>query len=41
MSKKYCSYCGCIIMDPNEDGDICEVCLDDLYESEPEEVGNE
>ena len=36
MSKKYCSYCGCI-MDQNHDGDICEVCLDDLYESDPGE----
>lgn len=36
MSKKYCSYCGCI-MDQKHDGDICECCLDDLYESDPGE----
>lgn len=36
MSKKYCVYCGCI-MDQNHDGDICEVCLDDLHESDPGE----
>ena len=38
MSKKYCTMCGCI-MDENHDGDICEVCLDELYESDP--GGNE
>ena len=36
MSKKYCTMCGCI-MDEKHDGDICEVCLDELYESEPGE----
>lgn len=36
MSKKYCSMCGCI-MDQKHDGDICEVCLDELYESDPGE----
>lgn len=36
MSKKYCSMCGCI-MDPKHDGEICEVCLDELYESDPGE----
>lgn len=41
MSKKYCTICGCI-MDEKHDGDICEVCLDELYESDPgEEVDNE
>lgn len=36
MRKKYCSYCGCI-MDQKHDGDVCECCLDDLYESDPGE----
>lgn len=36
VSKKYCSICGCI-MDQSHDGDICEVCLDELYESDPGE----
>lgn len=40
MSKKYCVYCGCI-MDQNHDGDICEVCLDDLHESDPGEEVDE
>lgn len=36
MSKKYCIKCGCI-MDPKYEADICEVCLDELYESDPGE----
>lgn len=40
MSKKYCTRCGCI-MDQNHDGDICEVCLDELYESDPGEDESE
>ena len=35
-NKKYCTKCGCI-MDPKHDGDICECCLDELYESDPGE----
>lgn len=34
--KKHCTFCGCL-MDANHDGDICEVCLDELYESDPGE----
>lgn len=26
---KYCELCGCI-MDDNHDGDICEVCMDEM-----------
>ena len=40
MKKKYCTMCGCI-MDKNHAGDICECCLDELYESDPGEVINE
>ena len=36
MSKKYCIYCGCIL-DRKHAGNICECCLDDLYESDPGE----
>ena len=36
MKKKYCTMCGCI-MDKNHAGDICECCLDELYESDPGE----
>ena len=36
MNKKYCIMCGCI-MDQKHPEDICEVCLDDLYESDPGE----
>lgn len=39
-SKKRCTICGCIMYD-DSDSDICEVCLDELYESnpgDPEEV---
>lgn len=40
QQKKYCIKCGCI-MDPKHDGDICDCCLDELYESDPgEEVKN-
>ena len=37
MRKKYCRYCGCI-MESKHRGYICECCLDDLSESDPEEV---
>ncbi len=37
--KKNCTYCGCI-MDQTHDGDVCECCLDDLYESDPGEDEN-
>lgn len=33
---KRCKLCGCH-MDDNHDGDICECCLDELYESDPGE----
>ena len=33
---KYCKMCGCR-MGANHYGDICECCLDDLYESDPGE----
>ena len=33
-SKKRCTMCGCI-MHSDSDSDICEVCLDELYESDP------
>ena len=34
--KKRCTICGCI-MYSDSDSDICEVCLDELYESDPGE----
>lgn len=34
--RKHCIYCGCIL-DEKHDGDVCECCLDDLYESDPGE----
>lgn len=34
--KKYCTLCGCIQF-PDSESDICEICLDELYESEPRE----
>lgn len=33
---KHCIMCGCL-MDNDHEGDICECCLDDLYESDPGE----
>lgn len=39
-SKKRCTMCGCHMYD-DSDSDICEVCVDELLESdpgEPEEV---
>lgn len=30
---KYCKMCGCI-MDDDHDGEICEVCIDDMREEE-------
>ena len=38
--KKRCTFCGCNMYD-DSDSDLCEICLDELYESdpgEPEEV---
>lgn len=35
-SKKRCTLCGCIMYD-DSDSDICECCLDELYESDPGE----
>lgn len=35
-SKKRCTVCGCIMYD-DSDSDICEICLDELYESDPGE----
>lgn len=34
--KKRCTICGCH-MYQDSDSDICEVCLDELYESDPGE----
>ena len=34
FSKKRCSICGCHMYD-DSDSDICEICIDELYESEP------
>lgn len=42
IPKKRCSFCGCVMYDDSE-SDICEVCLDEIYESDPgesEEVDN-
>jgi hypothetical protein len=33
---KRCTMCGCIML-AEHDGDICECCLDELYESDPGE----
>jgi len=38
--KKHCTMCGCIML-PDHDSDICEVCLDELYESDPGEEVND
>ena len=35
-SKKRCTMCGCHMYD-DSDSDICEVCLDELSESDPED----
>lgn len=35
-SKKRCTICGCIMYD-DSDSDICEICLDELCESDPGE----
>ena len=35
-SKKRCTICGCHMYN-NSDSDICEICLDELYESDPGE----
>lgn len=34
--KKRCTVCGCL-MDADHTEDVCEVCLDELYESDPGE----
>lgn len=31
---KYCKQCGCL-MDDDHDGEICEVCIDDMREDDP------
>ena len=33
--KKTCKYCGCII--DADDGDVCQVCLDEFNENDYEE----
>ena len=38
--KKLCTMCGCILY-PDSDSDICEVCLDELYESDPGPIEDE
>lgn len=38
--KKRCTICGCIMFD-DSDSDICEICLDELYESDPGEQEDE
>lgn len=30
---KHCIECGCL-MDDDHDGDVCEVCIDDMYPRE-------
>ena len=35
-TKKRCTICGCHMYD-DSDSDICEVCVDELYESDPGE----
>lgn len=35
-NKKRCTVCGCL-MDGNHDGDVCEVCIDELFKSDPGE----
>jgi hypothetical protein len=35
-NKKRCESCGCI-MEPDSEFDMCEVCLDELSESDPGE----
>ena len=35
-NKKRCERCGCIL-EPDSEFDICEVCLDELLESDPYE----
>ena len=32
---KKCEMCGCI-MDDKHDGDVCECCIDDMYEIDPD-----
>lgn len=39
-TKKRCTICGCHMYD-DSDSDICEVCLDALYESDPGEEEKE
>ena len=34
-NKKRCTVCGCLMYD-DSDADICEVCVDELYNSDPE-----
>ena len=39
-AKKRCTICGCHLYDDSE-SDICEVCVDELYASDPGEVVDE
>ena len=39
-NAKQCTMCGCL-MDADHEDDLCECCLDDLYESDPGEVLDE
>lgn len=36
-TKKRCTICGCHMYGDSE-SDMCEICLDELYESDPGEV---
>ena len=39
-NKKRCTMCGCIMHNDSE-SDICEICVDELYASDPgEEADN-
>lgn len=39
FSKKRCSICGCYMYSDSE-SDMCEICVDELYDSDPGEVLN-
>ncbi len=36
-TKKRCTVCGCYMYDDSE-SDMCEICIDELLESDPGEV---
>lgn len=40
LTKKICPRCGCI-MSPDSELNVCECCLDELFENDNEEVINE